>query len=296
MERRNLLFIIGGILGVLVLGAGFYKVLANKKEGGGKMGALQVTSVPKARVFVDDKEAGTTPYSNEELKSGEYTIKLVPVEPGPIEWIGKAKVSVEVLTFVNRTLGNSSEFSAGEILSLEKLGSREESELAVVSLPSGVGVKLDGMEKGVSPLLLKEIAPGDHEVSLEATGFEPRVIRARTVPGFKLTAVVDLAKRKEEDKAKEESKEEGVAPTPKKTIAPSPKVAVKAGEKLLTILETPTDWLRVRSGPGTGNEELTKVKPGEVYPYSETEKGWYHIRYKSDSDGWVSGDYVQVKE
>lgn len=309
MERRNLFFIIGGIAVLTLLFFGAYRLFFGKEKE--VMGALQITSTPKATVFLNGENKGTTPYMEKEVKPGEYTVKLAAEAGEGTEWMGKVKVVAETLTYINRFLGQTAEESAGEILGMEELSSKEETELAVVTAPSGAGVKVDGVEKGTSPILLKDVVAGDHEVSVEAVGFEPRTMRIRTVAGFKLTASVDLAKKaeeektevKEEEKEAEGEKEEELTPTPKPEksptpkTTPTPKIKAKEGEKYLVILETPTGFLRVRSGAGTENEEVARVKQGERYPYSEvSENNWYHIRYEEDKDGWVSGTYVEAEE
>lgn len=74
------------------------------------------------------------------------------------------------------------------------------------------------------------------------------------------------------------------------TSTPTPKY------KMLLIKQTPTDWLNVREKPNTAAKILTKIYPGESYPFSEQQNGWYHILLKDLNSGWVSGEYVEVLE
>jgi len=63
-------------------------------------------------------------------------------------------------------------------------------------------------------------------------------------------------------------------------------------QQLVAIKQTPTGWLNVRKLPSTSSEILTKVFPGESYPFSEVKNGWYNILLKDLTEGWVSGEYV----
>jgi len=59
------------------------------------------------------------------------------------------------------------------------------------------------------------------------------------------------------------------------------------------ILPTGTGFLRVRSGSGTANAEITRVHPGEKYPLLEELSGWYKIRLADQTEGWISGRYAK---
>ncbi len=60
------------------------------------------------------------------------------------------------------------------------------------------------------------------------------------------------------------------------------------------ISNTPTGYLNVRNAPSTSGKLLTKVHPGEIYTYTQTKNGWYYITLSDGSQGWVTGQYVQV--
>ncbi len=63
----------------------------------------------------------------------------------------------------------------------------------------------------------------------------------------------------------------------------------------LTVNKTPTGYLNVRSQPSTSASIITKIHPGDVYPYANTQNGWYDIILPSGIQGWVSGQYVTVQ-
>jgi len=58
------------------------------------------------------------------------------------------------------------------------------------------------------------------------------------------------------------------------------------------INETETGWLNVRSAPGTNHEIMTRINPGETYPFLEKEEGWYKIEFQENSFGWIASRYA----
>lgn len=273
-------------------------------------GALQISSIPKATVFLNDSQVGITPFYDDKLPPGDYALKLVPEAGGEASetWESQVTVSSNILTVVNQTLADGEHSSSGEIISLEKYGGKDTSSLAVVSIPDKAVVKIDGEPKGFSPVIV-ELVPGAHQVTVFAPGYEERLVPANTVAGYKLTVNVKLAQAIEgiqepeddvqgdsdedkEDTEETKESEETATPTPKET---SSSQATPPAKPYVIIKETPTSWLRVRSEPGMNGEELAKADEGEMFPYLEEEdNGWYLIEYEEDEEGWISGTYADL--
>ncbi|MFC1595130.1 pilus assembly protein PilM [Patescibacteria group bacterium] len=95
--------------------------------------------------------------------------------------------------------------------------------------------------------------------------------------------------------AKEAEVQKALEEIPEVPIKP---VATTTPEKIdeVIILDTPTGWLNVRSGPGTSFDKIGKVSPSEIYPLLEEKDDWYNIQINSETAGWVSGDYSKIKE
>ena len=256
------------------------KFILGKK--GGAVGGLKVSSIPQASIFLDADNLGRTPFEDDKIKSGDYTLKLIPEDGGSegSSWQGKIKISADVLTYVNRELNDSDLTSAGEILTLEKISGKN-SEIAITAMPEGAKILFDGEDKGAAPLILRNIEPGEHEISLSSTGFVNRLIKVRITRGYKLIADFQLALIPD---GEEEATEEG---------------ELKEGElkkPYVEILDTPTGWLRVREEPATTATEAAKVNPGETYPLLDEESGWYKIQYEDGKEGWISGKYAEKVE
>lgn len=61
---------------------------------------------------------------------------------------------------------------------------------------------------------------------------------------------------------------------------------------MIKIGQTETGYLNVRSEPATTGALVTKVNPGETYPYLSKKSGWYNIQLPDGKIGWVLGQYV----
>jgi len=301
--KSKWLMIVVGVL-VLVLVGLIVKSKFFNKQG---PGALQITTSPRATVFVDGNQVGVSPFFNDNIQSGEHTIKIVPESTvdGLSDWETKVDLLPGILTVINRDFGSTEALSSGEILSLEKTGRKDMSSIAVVSIPDQAVVKLEGEPKGFAPLTIDDLAPGDYQIVISASGYEERTISANTIGGYKLIINVQLAQQiegieeatdsaevdEEEETAVEENEdaEPTATPTPKAKVTPpaTPYVEIK---------DTPTGFLRVREDSSTDSEELIKVDPGDFFPYIEEENGWYKIEYEDGEEGWISGVYADLVE
>jgi len=135
-------------------------------------------------------------------------------------------------------------------------------------------------EKDANELFLKEIDKlNKDKIDYLLNNIEKNNIEATDNPNIfyllgkvtiSLNQLIGVEKEKEEEE-EEEASEEVI---------------------MVVIEDTPTGWLRVREGPGTTYDEITKVYPGETYPLLEESAGWYKIELEDGREGWVSGDYA----
>jgi len=299
--KRGWLIGIAAFLGLALLGIVLRTTVFNKKNNG----ALSVSSTPKAIVFIDGVQVGTTPYLNDKLQVGEHTVRLVPeaTDDNLTPWEGKVILNPNVLTVVTRNLGSTDQASSGEVVWLERIASKDKSSITVISSPDRAVVRIDGEPKEFTPITIDNLNPGSYKITVTSTGYEERTISAKTVAGYRLVINVQLAKKIEGiEEATSSGEKVETTPTPTEevtpTLKPSPQATVTPPPKpYIKIKETPTGWLRVRAEPSTSATELTKVDPGEMLPYLEEEKnGWYKIEYEEDKEGWVSGVYAELVE
>lgn len=270
---------------------------------GKKYAALQVSSSPKADVYLDDEKVGETPFTSEKLLAKEYTVRLDPLEEGLPDWETKVTLYPTLTTAINYEFAPDKQASSGEVLALEALADSEAVEIAVVSTPDNASINLNDQPKGFTPLPIKSVAEGDHTLTVSAPGYKQRRIKIKAVKGYRLTVDVQLAKEpllaEEATPSAQPIEEEGSKPTPTPTVSSASKPASPSAEierPYVEIKDTPTGWLRVRSAPTTTEDnEIAKVNPRETYPYlGSNDTGWYQIRLPDGVEGWISGRYANL--
>lgn len=280
MKRFLILFFIPSFLIITILLSGFY--LFSRR--GGK-GGLQVTSIPKSKVYLDGNLLGETPMckcdADGRIASGEYTLRLVPEEAGFLPFETKVKIDNQLLTVVDRTFAKGAS-SEGSIINLSPIEDKK-TELQILSFPKDADILLDGNLIGKSPIIQKDVTESDHEVTLRKEGYKDKTIRIRAAAGFRLVAVVYL----------------GIAPISSQSgeieASLSAVASSSASVKKVIILSTPTNYLNVRNAPSLTGSIVAQVNPGESYDLISEETGWYEIKLSSSSAqaGWISSTYAE---
>lgn len=252
-------------------------------------GALQVTSVPQSKVYIDSKLLGTTPFcaceAPQMLSVGDYAVKLVPVQGNFSPFEEKITINKGTLTVIDRTFAEGGESDAS-IISLFPLTNKKDVEVLVISLPDKANIFLDNNPVGMTPLLLKQVSESDHDLRVTRQGYKDKSIKIKTALGFKLSSLIFL----------------GISPdlsvTPLASFGATPSPAVKKVSKVL-ILNTPIGFLRVREDSSVNSLEIARVLPGETYELISEKEGWFEIKLNSgegeEKKGWVSASYA-VKE
>ncbi|OGV96632.1 hypothetical protein A2W24_01570 [Microgenomates group bacterium RBG_16_45_19] len=285
-----------------------------------KQSALQVNSTPPAGVYLDGSLVGQTPYYDDKLKPGTYAVRLLVDGDPTKDWQTDVTLAPSIVTVLARQFGATSDDSSHYLLALEAINQKDSGQLDVASTPENVIVKVDGRPEGFSPLHLENVTEGDHVLTLTAPGYQELTIKAQTKNGYKLIATAQLARATELtegavlDQATPSAQLDATAgakltpapktsPTPKVTgtLTPTPtKKAAAAGElepPYVTITETGTGWLRVRSEPEVGDNEVAQVDVGDKFPYLESSgTGWYKIEFESGKQGWIVSRYAKLTE
>lgn len=299
MKRKfGFLLAIAGIFLLVAIGLKFF---GGKSK---KPGVLKINSNPTASIFLSDKHLGRTPYQ-EEVDGGTYSLKLVPetTVTSLASWQSSIKVTPGLLTFVNANLSESEFTSAVDVIWLEAISSKT-SEIGVTTEPDAASVAIDGELKGISPISLPNIAPGDHTMTITSPGYATRTVRVRTTAGFKVNAIVKLALAPGVTEPKEATPTSALTiPDGKTTPKATPTVATTTNppKPYVVIKDTPTGYLRVRMEPTTVATESGRVNPGDKFAIMDTAKdtkgnNWYEIKYDGTSTGWISGQYTEKVE
>jgi hypothetical protein len=272
--KRVLWFFAPLLIAILI----FFSIIFFLDRKTGK-GALQVTSEPKSKVYLDNKLIGTTPFCACDLAHvlpvGDYAVKLIPNSGTFQPFEEKISINKETLTAVNRTFADNGA-SDGSIISLSPLDNKKGIEVLIISMPEKANVFLDSNPVGITPLLLKQISESDHDLRLTRDGYKDELLRVKTALGYRLSALIFLGVTTDLSN-----------PVASVSATPSPTaVAIK-----ITILDTPTGFLRVRENNSISSAEIAKVKPGESYELISEKEGWFEIKLGDNKVGWISSAY-----
>jgi hypothetical protein len=274
--KKIFLILIPPIISIIVFAGGLYLVNRTPAEG-----ALQVTSTPGSKVFLDGNLIGETPLckcnQNNMIKVGEHVVKLAPKKGEFQAYEQKIKISPSVLTVIDRSFDQNA-FSQGSIITLTPLEDKTSVQLSVISFPDRSQVYLDASLVGSTPLLLKSVSESDHELRLSRDGYKEKTLRIRTVKGYKLESIIYLGA----DPSVASS-----AALPSSTITPSPAPVVSK----IVILSTPTGFLRVRETNNVSAAQVALVYPGEKYDLVSEQGDWFEIKLPDGKTGWISNQY-----
>lgn len=298
------------ILGVaMIVGFGIYSWVRRRQPNAG----LKIDTSPPSLVFVDNVEIGSTPI-DKLFSPGEVTVKLIPNSTSSAisTYQTKIRLSEKTYTIIKRDFGTSDTNSAGEIISLQPQSDPTPSLSVITASPDTASVLVDGQPQGFTPLSLSSISAGTHQITVTAPGFTSRTVSAQTVNSYKLILTVKLSALPPSTApiltpVPTTIPEATPSATPK--VTPKPTIRVKATstpippspspalpKPYVTILDTPTGFLRVRNSPSLGGAEVGQIKPGENYPLLNTSSSWYLIKVDLDatSSGWISSQYAKA--
>lgn len=280
--KKLLLLVLPILLGLII----FVIFITVVNGSGSGKGALQVTSIPASNVYMDGKFIGKTPLCKCEGKdmfaTGEHTIRLLPLQgtSDQLPFQQKITINKSVLTVVDRTFGNVAT-SHGSIVSLSPLTDKNKAALSLFSFPQKVAVSLDNTLVGKTPLLLTT-TESDHMLTLSKEGYKTKTLPVHAVKGYALTATIFLGI----DEAYISSQASAVTPS-----ATPASVLVSQ----VTILNTPTGFLRVREDASVDSSEIARVNPGETFTLVSEQEGWFQIKLTNGKNGWISSSYAQKK-
>ena len=230
-----------------------------------KPAALQVTSTPEASVFLDGKHLGKTPFFTDQLDAKEYMLKISVSEASYTE---KIVLTPGALTAVNRELSANFLGQSGETLALNKQGKG----VFISSYPDKAQVAMDGKIAGETPLIVEDVKEGDHQVSLNKTGYIQREFTIKSSNKYQLTANVTLASEFAKGKTtSSESQPQG---------------------KSVEILRTPLGFVRVRQEPSLESLEIGTIETGKQVELLQEVQGWYSIKFDGKI-GWISTQYAK---
>lgn len=250
--------------------------LSNKKS------AVEINSYPVAKVFIDGKEMGLTPYRNRSLSPGEIEVKL---EANGKSWVKKIKLQNNISTVIDWEFGETNETSGGYVLYLEKTGDKKNAGLMVNTNPNKCTVTVDNEVKGLSPIRVADIGAGDRHLSLSFPAHKTLDIFMKSLKEYQL--VVDAVLAEDTLEVKPEEVKEQNPDLVSVPVSTATKIKIK---------ETETGWLRVRESSSSAAKEIAKVNPGATYVMLEESRDWFKIDLGNRQSGWISTTYGEKSE
>lgn len=136
-------------------------------------GTLAITTVPeKANVFVDNVFRGVTPLTLPDTPSGIHMLRLTL--PGYEDYLKSITVEPRktVLVEVDLTSSTPNATTTGASLT-PTIPPPQNGSVAVTSVPDGASVTLDGLYKGTTPVIITDVLPGNHNISIISHGYKP---------------------------------------------------------------------------------------------------------------------------
>ncbi len=262
----------------------------------------QITSNPQAEITINGESYGKTPYVNENLKAGEYTIRLTPIDQELQPWEIKTVFSPGYQIIVDRQFGKTQDQSSNHTLSFEKLNDKKSTEVSIISNPSNISVAVDKVPKGFTNRPIENIEVGEHTFDFSAPGYQDKRVQGRVFAGQRLVINVTLATAPVvPTPTPSPLATPSATPSPSKgasTITPLPKQATISAllvKPYVEIVSPVMTWARVRAEASISSDELAKVNHGDSFNYKDMETaGWYYIEYLKDKWGYVSSQYAKL--
>lgn len=237
---------------------------------------VEIMSYPTAKVYINGKEAGMTPYKNTSLTPGNTEVRLASTDG---EWSKSIELRNNINTVIDWEINKDEKQGGGYILYLEKTGDTNKAGLLVNSMPNKCAVAIDGEIKGYSPIKLDDIGEGDRQVTISYPGHKNVNVYVKAIKGYQLVVESKLANEPIVLNEQTEEREEVVS-------------VIRTDNKI-KILDTETGWLRVRSDASNNANEVDRVEPGESYDLIEEDEDWYKILLEDGKEGWVSAKYAE---
>lgn len=274
MRIRSLLL---PIILLLVSGVvGYYFVFRWQRYSG-----INIDTIPKARVYLNGKDVGVTPYVNENLKPGDYKLRLSAVlEDGQEnDFQTQLKLIPGTIAVVNRVFGKTQLDSWGVVISFDKIN-YPQAALYLASNPDAL-VRINNVERGLTPQKVSIDKIDKHELTFQRDGYASQSFTVVPEIGYQLNVIADLGSIKD---LREDSNASSSAQN---------NITSQESGQYATVSNTPTGFLRMRFEPSINSVEVGQVLPGESYPILASQSGWVKIKTQV-AEGWVTSEYIFV--
>lgn len=307
---------------VLVAGIGLSGCsLLEKKNVAG----LQVmTNEAISSLFLDGQYLDKTPYINKTIQPGTYTLKIQPDSNQLVAYETQITLRRGTLTVVTWKPGPTSAESGGIVYDLEPISGKR-GEISFLTIPDNAIITFDQGEQQFSPLVIRDIEPGHHQLEISLPAYEKQQHTLNVIGGYRINVSAQLARNSQSDQAQIKNGEQtDPSPTKERTdlllnttntssisgqmlsatqsARFNPQLATQSGQtgqenvviKSTNFFYQNQEALKVRSNPNGSSQIVGYATVGKSYPYLGLQQaGWLKIQLDVNTTGWVSQDYVQ---
>lgn len=301
-----------GLLLVMILAISF--VFFNPFKKTAPAGLQVSTNNIKSSVFLNGQLLDKTPLIEKTLKPGQYTIKIVPDDDVYVPYETSITLRSGALTVMVWKPGMRPETSGGVIYEFEPIETKHTSEVSFVSIPDTAIVELEGERKDYTPVIFKNVAPGNIEYTVMLPSYVPQKNTIFVLPGQRMLINVKLAKMSDEpDPVTTTNTLQPTDATDSAQVRESPQSGTDSADKTDTTVDKRTtintrtvkilttnffvegkEVLRVRSDANSNSSEVGYVMVGEIYAHTgNVINSWYEITF-DDKTGWVSGQFAEL--
>ena len=160
--------------------------------------SISITSkVGQAKVFLNEKDYGETPFEKNDLKPGKYKIRLEKVS-NQVDFYNTFERTIEVekgtQVVIDWEIGPSEEFSSGEIYFFkERLTTTEaNSTVSIMSYPEDANIHFDGARQVGTPIVINDVKEGGHKIKTSKDGYIEEELDVVCKSGYDLFVEVRL--------------------------------------------------------------------------------------------------------
>ena len=185
------LYLLGvSLVGVMVFFGG--EIIKNFDDLKSKS-AVTIDSLNQpAKVYINDKDVGTTPYESKKINPGENRITLKTenqIYETRVTFLPNDNTTIYNVG-IFRDLGISNVFSSGQEFWYEKESGNN--KLKIISNPTGATVHIDGTEVGKTPYSSDTLSVGSYDLDITQEGFETQTARINIEKGHTLDVSIKL--------------------------------------------------------------------------------------------------------
>lgn len=251
-------------------------------------GLQVITNEIDASLFLDDQYLDKTPYINKKIKPGNYNLRVQPDDSSLVPYDIPITLNKGTITVVEWQPNISLETSGGTIYEMKKSG---DTTLEFQTIPNNAILTLDDGIKQFSPLILQDVAEGNHSFEVSLPSYLTQQKAVNVIKNHHITLTIILAK---ELNAPTNEIEKNIEATDE---AEQTSLLGANNQEKVQILNTgffvnEKEVLRVREEPSTSGKELGFAEVGKTYPFKEKVTGWIGIEFENQV-GWVSDQYSQ---